>query len=134
LTPDLRSIGSTFTIPGYTKVISAAVPYSSGSLFVGVDGAFFYWANEAASGVSVLPERFLRGISLLGDTAWIVGHDGFVATGIPNAPFTIVPIPDDRWLLGVYAAASDDVWVVGRSGLILRGPPGVRGRTDGGLP
>jgi hypothetical protein len=66
---------------------------------------------------------------------WIVGHEGLVARSPEGGPVTLVPTPDDRWLLGVYAAAARDVWVVGRSGLIMRGPPGERGpEDDGGVP
>jgi hypothetical protein len=49
-----------------------------------------------------------------------------------DGTLTVVPTPDDRWLVGVYAAAANDVWVVGRSGLIMRGPPGRL--RDGGVP
>lgn len=134
LNPEARTIINTSTIPGYTKVLAGGAAYAGGSLLVGVDGGLFRWLNGAATRLTGLPERFLRAISLVGDTAWIVGHDGFVATGTPGSTLTIVPIPDDRWLLGVHAATPEDVWVVGRSGLILRGPPGVRGMTDGGPP
>jgi hypothetical protein len=135
LAADLRSIATATAIPGYTKVLAGACPYSSGSLFVGVDGGFFYWVNGAATRLTGLPEKFLRAVSVANGSAWIVGHEGIVATGSPNGgPFTLVPIPDDRWALGVYAASSSDLWVVGRSGMVLRGPPGVRGVIDGGQP
>ena len=75
-----------------------------------------------------LPQKFLRAVSVIDGTAWIVGHEGLAATLPAGGAPTLVPVPDDRWLLGVYAAAADDVWIVGRSGLIMRGPPGVRGR------
>ena len=129
-----RKIISTAAISGYTKVLAGAVPYGAGSIFVGVDGAVFYWANGAAVRKPPLPPKFLRAISVVGGTVWIVGHEGLVATGAPESPLTLVPTPDDRWLLGVYAAAATDVWVVGRSGLIMRGPPGQRGPIDGGAP
>jgi photosystem II stability/assembly factor-like uncharacterized protein len=142
--PSAGTIAGANSIPGYTKVLAGAVPFSAGSLLVGVDGGFFYWAKGAATREPnlpkdsptemFLPQKFLRAISALGDTVWIVGHQGFVATGGLAAPLTIVPTPDDRWLLGVYAASATDVWVVGRSGLIMRGPPGVRGPLDGGTP
>ena len=132
--PGAGTIVNTVSIQGYTKVLAGAVPYASGSLFVGVDGGFYYWANGVATHKTSLPQKFLRAISVVGGTAWIVGHEGFVATGDVDAPMTLVPTPDDRWLLGVYAASATDIWVVGRSGLILRGPPGARGPFDGGAP
>jgi hypothetical protein len=129
-----RKVAATAAIPGYTKIIAGAFRYSTGTLLVGVDGGYFFWNSGSATRITGLPQKFLRAISVIGDTAWIVGHEGLVATGTVNASPTLVPTPDDRWLLGVYAAAPDDVWVVGRSGLIMRGPPGVRGRIDGGAP
>jgi hypothetical protein len=132
--PKAGTIVSTTTISGYTKVLAGAVPYSSGSLLVGVDGGFFYWAGGAATRQPALPQKFLRAVSVLGNTVWLVGHEGLVATGALNAPLTLIPTLDDRWLLGVYVASATDVWVVGRSGLILRGPPGARGPIDGGTP
>ena len=132
--PGAGTIVTTTSLVGYTKVLAGAFPYSAGSLLVGVDGGFFYWANGAAAQKAVLPQKFLRAISLTGSTAWIVGHEGFVATGDVNSTMTLIPAPDDRWLLGVYAASATDVWVVGRSGLIMRGPPGMRGPFDGGTP
>ncbi len=140
--PGTGTIVNTATIPGYTKVLAGAVPYLSGSLLVGVDGGFFYWAkvsatkepNLPAGSPTGLPQKFLRAVSVVGSTVWIVGHEGLVATGGLDAPLTLVPTLDDRWLLGVYAASATDVWVVGRSGLIMRGPPGARGPADGGVP
>jgi hypothetical protein len=132
--PKAGTIVSTTTISGYTKVLAGAVPYSSGSLLVGVDGGFFYWAAGAATRQPALPQKFLRAVSVLGNTVWLVGHEGFVASGALNAPLTLIPTLDERWLLGVYVASATDVWVVGRSGLILRGPPGARGPIDGGTP
>ena len=140
--PKAATIVNTTTISGYTKVLAGAVPFSSGSLLVGVDGGFFYWTNGAATkeprlpqdSPDSLPQKFLRAISVVGSTVWIVGHEGLVATGTLDAPLTLVPTLDDRWLLGVYAASARDVWVVGRSGLIMRGPPGARGPVDGGTP
>jgi photosystem II stability/assembly factor-like uncharacterized protein len=127
-------VGKAGSIQGYTKVIASAIPYKAGSLLVGVDGGFFYWASGAATRQPDLPPKFLRAVSVLGDTVWIVGHEGLAATGSVGSALTLVPTPDDRWLLGVYAAAATDVWVVGRSGLIMRGPPGARGPVDGGTP
>jgi len=129
-----QKIVATSTISGYTKVLAGAIPYGSGSLLVGVDGGFFYWAKGAATRKPGLPQKFLRAISVVDGTAWIVGHEGLVATGPPESQLALVPTPDDRWLLGVYAATATDVWVVGRSGLIMRGPPGGRGPFDGGAP
>jgi hypothetical protein len=128
-----RIIAKTGTIPGYTKILAGVVPYSEGALVVGVDGGFFYWVNGTSSRLEGFPQKFLRAISYLNGTAWIVGHEGLVVQKSENADPVVVPTLDDRWLLGVYAAASDDVWFVGRSGLIMRGPPGVRG-ADGGIP
>jgi photosystem II stability/assembly factor-like uncharacterized protein len=133
---------STASIQGYTKVLAGAVPYPPGSLFVGVDGGFYYWANGVATSEprlpanspGLLPQKFLRAISVVGSAVWIVGHEGLVATGALDSPMTLIPTPDERWLLGVYAASATDVWVVGRSGLIMRGPPGARGPVDGGTP
>jgi hypothetical protein len=80
-----------------------------------------------------LPRKFLRGVSVVEGTTWIVGHEGLVAKVESGSKLSLVPTPDDRWVLGVYAAAPADLWIVGRSGLILRGPPGVRGvLPDGG--
>ncbi|HEX7508491.1 MAG TPA: hypothetical protein VF550_17070 [Polyangia bacterium] len=142
--PGAGTIINTVSIQGYTKVLAGAVPYASGSLFVGVDGGVFYWANGVATSEPNLPknsppedfppQRFLRAVSVVGSTVWIVGHEGLVVTGTLDAPMTLVPTPDERWLLGVYAASATDVWVVGRSGLIMRGPPGARGPFDGGAP
>jgi hypothetical protein len=124
----------TGSIPGYTKVIAGAVSYRSEAYFVGADGGFFNYAWGKLTRITGLPQKFLRAVSFADDTAWVVGHEGLVATGAVNTTPTLVPTPDDRWLLGVYAAAPTDVWVVGRSGLIMRGPPGARGLTDGGPP
>ena len=140
--PAAGTIVNTVSIPKYTKVLAGAVPYAAGSLLVGVDGGFFYWANGAAisepnlppPGQTGIPQKFLRAVSVVDGTAWIVGHEGLVATGTLDAPMTLVPTSDDRWLLGVYAASASDVWVVGRSGLIMRGPPGMRGAADGAVP
>ena len=140
--PGAGTIVNTASIQGYTKVLAGAVPYASGSLFVGVDGGFYYWANGVATSEprlpanspGLLPQKFLRAISVVGSAVWIVGHEGLVATGALDSPMTLIPTSDARWLLGVYAASAADVWVVGRSGLILRGPPGARGPFDGGAP
>jgi photosystem II stability/assembly factor-like uncharacterized protein len=132
-----RSVVSTSPISNsklaYTKTVAAALPYGSGSLLVGVDGGFFNWANGTATRKATLPQKFLRALSVVDGTAWIVGHEGFVVSGPVDGTLVVVPTPDDRWLVGVYAAAANDVWVVGRSGLIMRGPPGAR-LLDGGVP
>ncbi len=132
-----RTVVSTLPISNaklaYPKTVAGAMPYGSASLFVGVDGGFFSWANGSATRKATLPQKFLRAISVVDGTAWIVGHEGFVVSGPVDGTLTVVPTPDDRWLTGVYAAAANDVWVVGRSGLILRGPPGAR-QLDGGVP
>jgi photosystem II stability/assembly factor-like uncharacterized protein len=129
----------------YSKTLAGAVRYAAGAYVVGLDGAVFYWTpgkgtrldlmkGPSGDDVTLTPQKFLRAVSTLGDTAWIVGHQGAVVTMVQAAStFTPWPVPDDRWLTGVYAAAPDDVWIVGRTGLILRGPPGVRG-ADGGVP
>lgn len=132
-----RSVVSTLSISNaklaYTKTVAGSIPHGSGSLLVGVDGGYFNWANGSATRKATLPQKFLRAISVVGGTAWIVGHEGFVVSGPVDGTLTVVPTPDPRWLVGVYAASARDVWVVGRSGLILRGPPGAR-PTDGGVP
>jgi hypothetical protein len=130
---DTGALGSTTSIQGYTKVLAGATRYANGAFLVGVDGGFFFYSSNKATRITGLPDRFLRAVSVVGDTAWLVGHEGLVATGSLHGTPALVPTPDDRWLLGVYAASGDDVWVVGRSGLIMRGPPGVR-RLDGGMP
>jgi photosystem II stability/assembly factor-like uncharacterized protein len=116
----------------YTKTVAGALPYGSGSLLVGVDGGFFSWVNGTATRQATLPQKFLRAISVVDGTAWIVGHEGFVVSGPVDGTLTVVPTPDDRWLVSVFAASANDVWVVGRSGLIMRGPPGRL--RDGGVP
>jgi hypothetical protein len=126
-------VGTPVSIPSFVKTLAGGARYGAGAFLVGVDGAFFYLANRSATSITGLPQKFLRAVSVLGDTAWIVGHEGLVATASLSGRPTLIPTPDDRWLLGVYAASATDVWVVGRSGLILRGPPGVRG-VDGGVP
>jgi hypothetical protein len=131
--PNDRTILGTAAIPGYTKVLAGATRYAAGALFVGVDGGFFYWTPSTLTRIDGLPQKFLRAVSFVEGTAWVVGHEGLVAQKPESSTVTVVPTPDDRWLLGVYAAAAADVWVVGRSGLIMRGPPGVRG-VDGGAP
>jgi hypothetical protein len=132
--PGTGALRGTTTIPGYTKVLAGGAQYSAGAFFVGVDGGLFYFAKQSATRLAGLPQKFLRAVSVIGDVAWIVGHEGLVATAGLSAPPTVVPTPDDRWLLGVYAATATDVWVVGRSGLVMRGPPGLRGPIDGGTP
>lgn len=129
-----RKISSTTPLTGYLKVLAGATPYGGGALLVGVDGGYFQLAGGAVTRVAGLPPKFLRAVSVVDGTAWIVGHEGLVAAGPPGSLPTLVPAPDERWLLGVYAASSTDVWVVGRSGLILRGPPGARNAIDGGTP
>lgn len=123
------------SITGYTKVLAGAARFKSGAYVGGVDGGLFYWDGSKGTRIDGLPQKFVRAISIDKETqtAWIVGHEGLVAY-LPNGGSpVVVPTPDDRWLLGVYAASASDVWIVGRSGLILRGPPGVRGK-DGGVP
>jgi hypothetical protein len=132
--PATGTIGSPVAIQGYTKTLAGGARYGAGAFLVGVDGAFFYFAGGSVTRIDGLPERFLRAVSVADDTAWMVGHEGTVATGTLRGAPALVATPDDRWLLGVYAASATDVWVVGRSGLIMRGPPGLRGRTDGGPP
>jgi photosystem II stability/assembly factor-like uncharacterized protein len=138
----------------YSKTLAGAVRHGAGAYVVGLDGAVFTW--EPGKGtrldlvkdckgddLNLIPPKFLRAVSMLGDTPWIVGHQGLVVTMDPANPtpaedckppnpFKLWPMPDDHWLTGVYAAAADDVWIVGRTGLILRGPPGIRG-ADGGV-
>ena len=130
-----RTIVSQNAVVGYTKVLAGAVRYGAGAYLVGVDGGLYFWANNQGTKIPGLPQKFARGIGLVAGTAWIVGHEGLVAS-MPQsgkvAP-TLIPVPDDRWLLGVYGAVDYDVWMVGRSGLILRGPPGVHGIPDGGI-
>lgn len=132
----------------YSKTLAGAVGWSQGAFIVGLDGSVFSWTpgqgvrldltkDQFSNDVPLTPQKFLRAISMQGDTAWIVGHQGAVMTMFRGPPqpmwsFKPWPVPDDHWLTGVYAAAADDVWIVGRSGLILRGPPGVRG-ADGGV-
>jgi photosystem II stability/assembly factor-like uncharacterized protein len=123
------SIVSTSAIPGYTKVLAGAARFSAGAVLVGADGGYFYWTAATVTRLSGLPQEFMRAVSGVGSTVWMVGHHGLAAR--ESGAVLLVPTPDDRWLLGVYAAAASDVWVVGRSGLILRGPPGER---DGGVP
>ena len=132
--PTARVILDQYSIVGYTKVLSGAVRYGDGAYLVGVDGGLFYWVKDKGTKIPGLPQKFARGIGIVDGTAWIVGHEGLVAS-MPvggNVAPTLVPVPDDRWLLGVYGAVAHDVWMVGRSGLILRGPPGVHGVPDGG--
>lgn len=140
----------------YSKTLAGAARYGAGAYVVGLDGAVFLWTpgkgtrldlakDCKGNDVNLIPQKFLRAVSMLGDTPWIVGHQGQVVTmgtATPNPidpcqpsnPFTVWPVPDDRWLTGVYAAAADDIWIVGRTGLILRGPPGIRGASvDGGV-
>jgi hypothetical protein len=127
------TIAGTATIPGYTKVLAGAVRYALGALFVGVDGGFFYWVGNASTRIDGLPQKFLRAVSFVDGTAWMVGHEGLVVSKRENGAPLVVATPDERWLTGVYAASADDVWVVGRSGVIMRGPPGVRGFADAGV-
>jgi len=72
------------------------------------------------------------GVSVADGDVWVVGNQGFVAKLPGGQNPTIIPTPDQRWLVSVYAASATDLWVVGRSGAILRGPPGARGVGDGG--
>jgi hypothetical protein len=130
--PATGAIRDTLTVAGYTKVLSGAARYGSMTFLVGADGGFFYHQSGSTTRILGLPQKFLRAISIVDGAVWIVGHEGLVATGAIDAKPTLVSTPDDRWLLGVYAASATDVWVVGRSGLIMRGPPGVQ--RDGGVP
>jgi hypothetical protein len=136
--PATGAMGTPVGILGYTKTLAGGARYGGGALLVGVDSGVFYLANSSTTSKAKwhdnLPARFLRAVSVVGDIAWIVGHEGLVATGSPSDQPTLVPTPDERWLLGVYAASATDVWVVGRSGLIMRGPPGARHHDDGGVP
>jgi hypothetical protein len=127
---------NTSTAINNNKLLAGAGRYGNGAIFVGVDGSLVLFRNNAAVGIVGLPAKFLRAVSVLDNIVWIVGHEGLVAAGPidPSTPPALVPTPDDRWLLGVYAASATDVWVVGRSGLIMRGPPGARTPPDGGLP
>jgi len=120
-------------VPGYAKVLAGATRSGAGALFVGVDGGFFTWPAGNAAKTAGLPPVFLRGVAVAGGDAWVVGHEGFVAKVTAGQSPTTIPTPDQRWLVGVYAASASDLWVVGRSGAILRGPPGVRGVADGGV-
>ena len=120
-------------IPSYTKLLAGATRFGTKAIFVGVDGGFFVWSLGTATQVEGLPPVFLRGVAPLDGDAWVVGHEGFVARMAGVQTPTIIPTPDDRWLMSVYAASATDLWIVGRSGAILRGPPGVRGLRDGGV-
>lgn len=124
---------SAVSLPGYTKLLAGATRWSTGAYFVGVDGGFFFWSAGKATKVEGLPPVFLRGVGMADSDAWVVGHEGFVAKLPGGQNPTIIPTPDDRWLMSVYAASGTDLWIVGRSGAILRGPPGVRGAVAGGV-
>lgn len=124
---------SAVSLPGYTKLLAGATRWSTGAYFVGVDGGFFFWSAGKATKVEGLPPVFLRGVGMADGDAWVVGHEGFVAKLPGGQSPTIIPTPDDRWLMSVYAASAADLWIVGRSGAILRGPPGVRGAVAGGV-
>jgi hypothetical protein len=129
-----HTITNQWAIPGYTKVLAGSTRFGEGVYFVGMDGGLFYWASDKATRVTGLPAKFLRGISVAGSNAWMVGHEGVVASREAGAAPILWPTQDDRWLVGVYAATASDIWFVGRSGLILRGPPGIFGvPVDGGL-
>jgi photosystem II stability/assembly factor-like uncharacterized protein len=146
--PDVPKGTMPTALPPHTdnkfKVVAGAGRYGGGALLVGLDGTVFVWTAGAASRIDFVsgteqhltPQKFLRAVSESNGNAWLVGHEGLVLTMVPGSPptFTVIPTPDDRWLLGVYAASASDIWIVGRSGLILRGPPGVRGVPDGGIP
>jgi hypothetical protein len=99
---------------------------------VGEDGGLVFWSAGKATRSSVA-EVFLRGVAMADSDVWVVGNEGFVAK-LPNGQNpAIIPTPDQRWLVGIYAASAADLWIVGRSGALLRGPPGVRGIGDGGV-
>jgi photosystem II stability/assembly factor-like uncharacterized protein len=123
---------SAVSLPGYTKLLAGATRWASGAYFVGVDGGFFFWSAGKATKVDGLPQVFLHGVAVADGDAWVVGNEGFVAKLPGGLSPTIIPTPDDRWLVSIYAASATDLWIVGRSGAILRGPPGVRGVGDGG--
>jgi hypothetical protein len=124
---------SAVSLPGYTKLLAGATRWATGAYFVGVEGGFFFWAAGTATQVEGLPEVFLHGVSVADGDVWVVGNQGFVAKLPGGQNPTIIPTPDQRWLVSVYAASSSDLWIVGRSGAILRGPPGVRVVGDGGM-
>jgi len=128
------SIAAPTSIPNFQKVLAGAAYISKSYYAGGVDGALFLCDDKSYTLIGGLPQKFIRAISVepTTNTAWIVGHEGLVASLPEGGSPTVIPAPDDTWLLGVYAASPSDVWVVGRSGVILRGPPGVRGK-DGGV-
>jgi photosystem II stability/assembly factor-like uncharacterized protein len=129
-----QTITNQWAIPGYTKVLAGSARFGEGVYFVGMDGGLFYWVSDKATRVTGLPAKFLRSISVVGSNAWMVGHEGMVASREAGAAPIVWPTQDDRWLVGVYAATASDIWFVGRSGLILRGPPGIFGvAVDGGV-
>jgi len=123
---------SAVSLPGYTKLLAGATRWADGAYFVGVEGGFFFWAAGKATQVEGLPEVFLHGVSVADGDVWVVGNQGFVAKLPGGQNPTIIPTPDQRWLVSVYAASATDLWLVGRSGAILRGPPGARGVGAGG--
>jgi photosystem II stability/assembly factor-like uncharacterized protein len=125
------SISAT-SLPGYTKLLAGATRWAAGAYFVGVEGGFFFWSAGQATQTQGLPQVFLRGVAVSDGDVWVVGNQGFVAKLPGGQNPTIIPTPDERWLIGVYAASAADLWIVGRSGAILRGPPGVRGVGNGG--
>jgi hypothetical protein len=122
------------SLPGYTKLLAGATRSGAGAIFVGVEGGYFFWSAGSATKVEGLPSVFLCGVAVADGDVWVVGHEGFVAELPGGQNPTIVPTPDSRWLVGIYAASAADLWIVGRSGTILRGPPGVRGVGAGGVP
>jgi photosystem II stability/assembly factor-like uncharacterized protein len=127
-----RSI-SAAALPHYTKLLAGATRWSTGAYFVGVEGGFFFYAAGKATQASLPGSPFLHAVAVADGDVWVVGNQGFVAKLPGGQNPTIIPTPDDRWLVGVYAPSAADLWIVGRSGAILRGPPGVRG-LDGGVP
>jgi photosystem II stability/assembly factor-like uncharacterized protein len=122
---------SAVSLPGYTKLLAGATRWAGGAYFVGVEGGIFFWSAGKASKLEGLPPIFLRGVAVADGDVWVVGHQGFVAKLPGGQGPTIIPTPDQRWLMSVYAASANDLWIVGRSGAILRGPPGAR--ADGGV-
>jgi hypothetical protein len=123
---------SAVSLPGYTKLLAGATRWSTGAYFVGVEGGFFFWSAGKAVKTEGLPPVFLRAVAVAGGDAWVVGNEGFVAKLPGGQSPTIIATPDERWLMGVYAASATDLWIVGRSGALWRGPPGIRGIGDGG--
>jgi len=123
---------SAVSLPGYTKLLAGATRWATGAYFVVSRGLLFLgrgYSHPGGRSARGFPARSVGGD---GDV-WVVGNQGFVAKLPGGQNPTIIPTPDQRWLVSVYAASSSDLWIVGRSGAILRGPPGVRVVGDGGM-